>query len=122
MFMDIKQILKNGGVGVIPTDTVYGLVGSAFDPEVVDRIYKLRKRSPTKPYIILISKMDDLGLFGIKLDKFTKDFLEKNWPNPLSVVQSVTHPKWDYLHRGTKTLAFRVPKNTKLIELLKKAK
>ena len=63
----IKKILLNHGVGVLPTDTLYGLVGSALSKKAVARIYKLRRRNPQKPFIILISSLADLKLFNIKL-------------------------------------------------------
>lgn len=118
--MNIIKIIKDGGIGVLPTDTLYGLVGSAMNSKTVERIYKLRRRSPDKPCIILISSTKDLKLFGIKQDKFSKDFLQKNWPNPLSVILACSpreagpEPKFKYLHRGTKSLAFRIPANDDL--------
>ena len=42
---DISETLNDGGVGVLPTDTLYGLVGSALIPETVERIYELKRRS-----------------------------------------------------------------------------
>ena len=57
--MEDKKIidqLKNGKIGIIPTDTIYGIMGSALKPEVVEKIYSLRERSKDKPFIILISK------------------------------------------------------------------
>jgi len=116
-----NMVLKKGGVGVIPTDTLYGIVGFALNPETVERIYKLRIRTPDKPMIILISSLGDLKLFGIKLDKFTEEFLKDNWPNPLSVVLPCSEKKFEYLHRGTNTLAFRIPNNKKLLKTLEKA-
>ena len=110
--------LKQGGIGIIPTDTLYGLVGSALNKQTVERIYKLRKRPQVKPCIILISKPDDLKLFGISLDNFTKSFLKKNWPNPLSVILPCSNSKFEYLHRSGKTLAFRMPNDQKLLGLL----
>lgn len=112
--------LKNGGVGVIPTDTIYGIVGSALNKETVERIYKLRKRNPSKPFIILIGSLEDLGKFDIKLTDKQKEFLKNNWPNSLSVVLECSEQKWEYLHRGTNSLAFRMPKDEKLLDLLKK--
>lgn len=117
--MDIVNILKEGGVGVIPTDTIYGIVGSALNSEVVEKIYKLRKRSKDKPFIILISSLNDLNHLNIKLTEKQKKFLQKNWPNPLSVVLPVDNEKFEYLHRGTKTLGFRIPKDKKLLKLLR---
>ena len=63
----IIKILKEGGIGVLPTDTIYGLVGLALNKKTVDRIYRVRKREKTKPFIILISNVKDLELFNIKI-------------------------------------------------------
>lgn len=106
----LVEIIKKGGVGVIPTDTIYGLVGKALSRKTVKRVYKLKQRNPKKPSIILISKIDDLKLFGIKLDENTKKFLQKYWPGKVSVI----------LPCGTKTLAFRLPNYPELVDLLNK--
>lgn len=114
----IIDILNQGGIGVLPTDTIYGLVGSALNQDTVEKIYKLRKRTPTKPMIILISSIDDIKLFNIPLDKWEEEFLNKHWPNPLSIILPCPDPKFAYLHRGTNTLAFRLPKSAFLQDLL----
>ena len=114
----IIQILKSGEVGVMPTDTIYGIVGSALNPQTVQEIYQLRKRTPDKPMIILISSLNDLTLFNILLSEKQKEFLQKNWPNPLSVILDCLDSRFEYLHRGTKTLAFRMPKRELLLEIL----
>jgi L-threonylcarbamoyladenylate synthase len=119
--MDAYSILKNGGVVVMPTDTIYGIVGTALNPKTVERIYFLRKRSLIKPFIILIRSMDDLKGFGIHLTVDQKKFLHNHWPNPLSVILSCKEDKYHYLHRGTNSLAFRIPKDKKIIELLRQA-
>jgi len=113
-----KQILA-GGVGVVPTDTLYGLVGSALSPGIVERIYKLRRRDIKKPMIILISGMGDLKKFGIQPNQYTKKWLKRYWPGAVSVVLKCRGKKWTYLHRGGETLAFRRPKHISLIKLLK---
>lgn len=115
---EIIKLLKEGKVGVMPTDTIYGIVGSASNPQTVEEIYRLRKRAKDKPFIILISSLKDLEKFDISLTTEQKEFLEKNWPNPLSVVLPVTSEKFKYLHRGKKSLAFRMPKDRTLLNLL----
>lgn len=115
----ISKNLKIGKIGVIPTDTIYGIVGSALNPTVVERIYKLRKRSTNKPFIILISSLKDLSIFNIRLTKKQKDFLQKNWPNPVSVILPCPQEKFVYLHKGTNSLAFRIPNDEKLLDVLK---
>lgn len=115
----LVELLKKGKIAVIPTDTVYGIVGSALNPKTVEKIYKLRKRTSRKPFIILISKLSDLEKFDIRLTEKQKEFLQKNWPNPLSTVLPCKNEKFKYLHRGKNSLAFRIPKNDWLQKLLK---
>jgi L-threonylcarbamoyladenylate synthase len=116
----VVHILKSGGVGILQTDTIYGIVGSAFSKIAVERIYKLRKRNPKKPFIILIGSLDDIAFFGIALDRKMKNKLEKIWPGPISVILKCSYKKFAYLHRGMKRLAFRLPKKRNLRTLLKK--
>ena len=102
------------------TDTIYGIVGLALKKEVVENIYKLRERNPSKPMIILIGSIRDLGFFGIKIDKITQKILEKFWPGKVSIILPCPSKKFIYLHRGTRSLAFRLPDKPDLIEILGK--
>lgn len=117
---EFEKILINDGIGVLPTDTIYGLVGSALSPKAVARIYKLRLRNPKKPVIILIGSLKDLSLFNIKTDNRTKKLLNRFWPGKVSVILPCPYKKFFYLHRGKKTLAFRLPKDKSLMKLLEK--
>lgn len=112
-------ILKKGGIGVIPTDTIYGLVGQALKQKTVAKIYKVRKRNPDKPFIILISSLADLKKFGVKTNSKTNKILKKYWPGQVSIILGCDK-KLTHLHRGTNSLAFRLPDNDWLIKLLKK--
>ena len=138
----VVAAIKTGGIGVLPTDTIYGLVGSALNKKTVERIYKLRRRNPKKPMIISIGSLGDLGRFGVKPDKKMAHFLKSIWlrskvlvlfsnsreleNRPASVILplSPNHysltTKLNYLHRGTKSLAFRLPKPYWLRRLLAK--
>ena len=112
--------LKEGKIGVIPTDTVYGIVGSALNPQTVEEIYRLRKRATDKPMIILIANLNDTNHFNIKLADKTTKILKKVWPNPVSVILPCPSKEFAYLHRGKKTIAFRMPKDKWLRDLLSK--
>jgi L-threonylcarbamoyladenylate synthase len=112
--------LKNGRMGILATDTIYGLVGSALIPEAVERIYQIRQRDLSKPFIILISSLDDLNkYFGLHLKGVKLNLLKKIWPNQISIILPCSDEKFTYLHRGQKSLAFRMPNKPGLLELLK---
>lgn len=114
----IIELLNQGRIGILPTDTIYGIHASIKFPESIDRIYSLRKRDKNKPMIILISSIDDLKRFNIKLNQREQRFLKKIWPNKISIIFDVPSNKLKYLHRDTKSLAFRLPKNEFLQKIL----
>ena len=114
----LVRILTGGGIGVLPTDTLLGLVGSALRISAIERIYTVRKRDPGKPPIVLIPSIASLEQFGIKPRNKILSILKKVWPGKVSVILSRPGRKFQYLHRGTGAIAFRVPKDTKLVKLL----
>jgi L-threonylcarbamoyladenylate synthase len=114
------KIIKKGGIGVFPTDTLYGIVGNPFLKDTVERIYTEKGRSKQKPFIILISSINDIKKFGIILNKKQKEYLATVWPGAVSVILPCKAKKFEYLHRGKDSLAFRLPKKKKVIEFLKK--
>lgn len=118
---DIIKIIKNGGIGVLATDTIYGLVAPALQKESVERVYAIRRRDADKPMIILISSIDDLDIFNIRLSAQEKKKISSFWPGQVSVILPCPGRKWEYLHRGTQSLAFRCPQKADLAKLIKKA-
>ncbi len=103
------SVIKNGGLVVMPTDTIAGLVASAFNQEVVEKIYKIKERDLDKPFIILISNIKDLEKFDIYPTTEQEKFLLTAWPGAVSVILKCPSDRFTYLHRGTGTLAFRLP-------------
>lgn len=117
---EAAKTLKGGGVGVVPTDTLYGMSASVFYRDGIERIYRLRKRNRKKPLIVLIASFTDLKRFGIRLKPEIHKLLTDLWPGKVSAVLPCLNKRFDYLHRGTGTLAFRLPKYPKLRAFLKK--
>jgi L-threonylcarbamoyladenylate synthase len=116
----VVTALQQGGVGVIPTDTIYGVAGSAMQPKVVERIYRLRQRDLQKPFIVLIPSIAALQQFGVRLDEYRRAFLNEAWPGPVSIILPTILKKYRYLHRGKNSLAFRMPAPSELRALLRK--
>lgn len=119
MDRETADIIVKGGAGVFPTDTLYGIVASAFDRAAVELIYELKGRDKGKPFIILVSSLDDLKRFKAKLGANERDFLVENWPASLSAIVPVEGDDFEYLHRGTGSLAFRMPADERLQALLR---
>lgn len=106
------------------TDTIYGILTPALNRLLVERVYEIKQRKPDKPCIILISSIVELQKFGIFIDDEKEKQLSKIWKSkrPTSIILDIpkTHTEqFAYLHRGTNTLAFRIPKQgIELLELL----
>ncbi|MFW6180940.1 MAG: L-threonylcarbamoyladenylate synthase [Spirochaetota bacterium] len=77
------EVLAGGGVCVIPTDTLYGLVALDRDREAVRRVYRIKQRPPDKPLIRLIGSLGSLGRYT---DQQLPPRLRRYWPGPLTVV------------------------------------
>lgn len=113
----VAELLNAGGVGVIPSDTLYGIVCSALQPDSIERIYALKKRDPAKPCIVLVASLEQLlELEG--LDQNTLLNAEKFWPGAVSVVVPCQARYLSSVHRGEKSIACRVPDNPELRSLL----
>ncbi len=117
----IKDVLEKGGVAVIPTDTLYGVVAKAMKKNAVERIYEIKGRSENKPFIVLINSYKQFSDFNIILNEKQKEFLKKVWPGEVSVIIPCLYSKFEYLHRGTHSIAFRMIEKRKrnLYKLIK---
>ncbi|MCL5258114.1 MAG: L-threonylcarbamoyladenylate synthase [Patescibacteria group bacterium] len=116
----VGDLIKKGKIGVIPTDTIYGLVAKALDKKAVERVYQIKKRNKKKAVIVLIGSIKQLDLFKIKIDRRTEDFTKKIWPGRVSLIFFCSDKKFWHLTRQNNSLAFRLPQEKWLIDLIKK--
>lgn len=110
-----EELLKPGAVGIIPTDTVYGLAARAADPAAADRLYGLKGRT-TKPGTIVAADITQLEKLGLRHGYLKA--VEQFWPGAVSVVIGCDNPALAYLHLDQKSLAVRIPNDSKLLEIL----
>ncbi len=109
------DLIKNGAVGIIPTDTVYGIVCQATNKQAVKRLYGLKGRRQ-KPGTIIAGNLDQLVSLGIK--RAYVKAVEQLWPGPISIVIPNTDASTAYLRQNVTGLAVRLPKDSKLQTLL----
>jgi tRNA threonylcarbamoyl adenosine modification protein (Sua5/YciO/YrdC/YwlC family) len=108
------HLLRECGVGIILTDTVYGLVARAADANAATRLYALKNRE-RKPGTVIASSVQQLIDFG--LPKQELRIAERFWPGSVSVVVNLGDD-FDYLHQGLGSVAFRVVSDEKVKKLL----
>ncbi len=102
------EILKNGGVVAIPTETVYGLAANALDEKAVARIFAAKGRPSDNPLIVHITDARDIEKYAYPNEK-AYALAERFWPGPLTVIL----PKKDCIPNavsaGLDTVAIRCP-------------
>ena len=103
-----------GGVGIMPTDTMYGIVASAYNKNAVERIYSIKRRQG-KPGTIIASSAEQLIDIGIAKKDIEKAMVY--WPGPVSVVLPIKSEN-NWLHQGYNTVAVRIVADSELIKFL----
>jgi len=112
------QTIKNGGIVAFPTETVYGVGASAFDPDAIIRIYEIKKRPRFDPLIVHISSLADLEELTLGIDKQCATLIEKFWPGPLTLVLNKSSNVPDIVTAGLNTIAVRMPDHKIALELV----
>lgn len=108
------QALVNGNVGILPTDTVYGIVARAQDQQAVGRLYKLKHRE-RKPGTIIAASVDQLIALGLETSILHR--VAHVWPNSLSIIIP-TSPALSYLDQAVGSLAVRIPSDENIRAML----
>ena len=103
------EILKNGGIVAIPTETVYGLAGNALDSDVTDKIYAAKGRPSDNPLIVHISDISQWAPLVKEIPENAYALADKYWPGPLTVILPKSEIVPDKVSGGLSTVAVRMP-------------
>lgn len=106
---EAKEIIFGGGVVAIPTETVYGLGGSAFDDEAVRRIFEIKGRPNDNPLIAHVHAEYDLKKIVDYDPPYAQALRSAFLPGPLTLVYPSTGKVSRFVSCGLDTLAVRVP-------------
>jgi L-threonylcarbamoyladenylate synthase len=121
--MDVNSlvnILNNSGIAVIPTDTVYGLVGDATNENVIKKIFLIKQRENSKPLLILISNFDMLKKYVKNISSLELGIINKFWPGPLTIIFQNKKNLSDVLTANKSEIAIRMPNDERLLDLINK--
>lgn len=111
---ELISMIQDGAIGVMPTDTVYGLVGRAELPDTITRMYGIKQRE-RQPGTTIAASVEQLRNLGFPSDSL--DVAGRYWPDALSVEMSAANIA-PYLRVGQGVMAARVPQPQSLVNLL----
>ncbi|MBQ3900983.1 MAG: L-threonylcarbamoyladenylate synthase, partial [Clostridia bacterium] len=107
---EAAEILRRGGLVAFPTETVYGLGGSAYYPGAAKKIYEAKGRPSDNPLIVHVSRPEEAEDFAVTCPLYYK-LADRFMPGPLTVIL----PKKDVIDPsvtgGLDTVAVRCPSN-----------
>lgn len=115
------EILKNGGVVGMPTETVYGLAADIKSPQGIENIFKTKKRPFFDPLIVHIGHLNHLKTLVTEFGELPQFLSKKFWPGPLTMIlpkSKFVNPK---ISSGLETVGVRFPQHPvaqKLIHVL----
>jgi L-threonylcarbamoyladenylate synthase len=112
------QLLKNGGLVALPTETVYGLGADATNPSAVARIYKVKGRPADHPLIVHIHSMQSLADWADEIPSYAISLARDFWPGPMTLVLKRSILAEDFVTGGQPTVGLRVPDHVVALALL----
>ena len=112
------QLLKAGGLVVLPTETVYGLGADATNKDAVARIYKVKGRPADHPLIVHIHSMQSLADWADEIPSYAISLARDFWPGPMTLVLKRSLLAEDFVTGGQPTVGLRVPDHVIALALL----
>ena len=121
--MDIErlvEVINNGNIAVVPTDTVYGIIGDATNIDVIHKVYEVKKRDYSKPLILMVSSIDMLEKYVLEINDIEKKLIDRYWPGKLTILFKKNNNIDDLITSGSNLVGIRYPDNKELNELMDK--
>jgi L-threonylcarbamoyladenylate synthase len=115
---NVIEVIKQGGVVIMPTDTIYGIVGDATNELVIKKVFDLKKREGSKAMLILVSDVDMLNEYVECIGDDAKKLISSFWPGPLTIIFKKRNVS-DLLTGGIDTVGIRCPKDDRLLTIIK---
>jgi len=111
------QIIRQDGIVVYPTDTIYGLGGDAFSEEAIIKVYEAKRRPLSMPISIAVCSID--MIHGVaRVDEDASMFIDRFLPGPVTVVLPARKSLPDMLTGGMGMIGIRFPAHPIAIRLI----
>lgn len=103
-----KYFLK-GEVVAVPTETVYGLAGNAYDGETIKKIFAAKGRPQDNPLIVHISDMEMLKEVASEIPEMAYKLADAFWPGPLTMIMKKSGKVSSVTTAGLDSVGIRMP-------------
>ena len=116
------EILCNGGIVAIPTETVYGLAASAYDENAIKKVFEAKGRPQDNPLIVHISDMEMLFDVAFDIPEIALKCAKEFWPGPFTMILKRTDKTARCVSAGLDTVAVRMPSQKTAHDIIEKSR
>ena len=116
---EAAQIIKNGGLVIFPTETVYGVGANGLDEKAVANIFKAKGRKTDNPLILHISDYNMLNEIAADIKPLEHKLMDAFWPGPLTIILHKKSIVPNIVSACLDTVGIRMPSNKIAQELIK---
>ena len=113
------KIIKNGGIVVFPTETVYGIGTNGLDGNAVKNLYRVKKRPTSNPISLLVANIEMIEMVAKDITKEEYEIIKKFMPGPLTIILKKKDIVPDILTANLDTVGVRMPENDIALNLIK---
>lgn len=103
------KIIKQGGLVLFPTETVYGLGANGLDEDAVKKIYIAKGRKQDNPLILHVSNFDMVSKIAKDISDIEYTLMKTFWPGPFTIILNRTKIVPDIVTAGLDTVGVRMP-------------
>lgn len=105
-----KEIIRNGGIGIFPTDTAFGIGCRIDNKDAITRLISIKNRPKNQSMPIIFSSIQQVEQYVLPLSQEVKKLMSDFWPGALTIILPANISKVaSYIYAENKTIAVRIP-------------
>ena len=116
---EAAELIRQGALVAVPTETVYGLAGSGFNESAVERIYEVKGRPEVKPLSLMVPGPEAFEKCCTEVPEAARVLAERFWPGPLTIVLPAREEIPSVVLAGGHTVGLRCPDHPLTLRLLR---
>ena len=118
---EVARTIKQGGIVVFPTETVYGIGTNGLKENSVKRLYEVKQRPLNKPISLLVNSMDMINEIAQEITDLEKALIKEFFPGPLTIILKKKDTVPNIVTANSKTVGVRMPSNKIALKLIEYA-
>lgn len=115
------QIIKEGGIVIFPTETVYGIGTNGLNENAIKKLYEIKKRPLNKPISLLVNSIDMINEIAKDITDIEYKLIKQFFPGPLTIILKKKDIVPNILTANSKTVGIRMPENEIALKLIEYA-